>query len=161
MSSGHVVVLLTITKLVSRVEEKTLVLFDEPESHLHPPLLSALMRSLSGLLHDRNAVAIIATHSPVVLQEVPRSCAWKITRSGTSSSVQRPELETFGENVGSLTREVFGLEVAKSGFNAVLAQQAFEGQTYEEVLSSFGNQVGIEGRAILKSLMHEKTRQPE
>lgn len=161
MSSGHVVVLLTITKLVSRVEEKTLVLFDEPEGHLHPPLLSALMRSLSGLLHDRNAVAIIATHSPVVLQEVPRSCVWKITRSGRSSSVQRPELETFGENVGSLTREVFGLEVAKSGFNALLAQQASEARTYEEVLGSFDNQVGVEGRAILKSLMHEKSRQSE
>ncbi len=40
MSSGHAIVLLTVTKLVARVEEKTLVLIDEPESHLHPPLLS-------------------------------------------------------------------------------------------------------------------------
>jgi len=37
MSSGHAVVLLTITRLVATVEEKTLVLLDEPESHLHPP----------------------------------------------------------------------------------------------------------------------------
>jgi predicted ATPase len=161
MSSGHVIVLLTITKLVSRVEEKTLVLFDEPEGHLHPPLLSALIRSLSELLHDRNAVAIIATHSPVVLQEIPRSCAWKITRSGRASSVQRPELETFGENVGSLTREVFGLEVAKSGFNALLAQQASVQTSYEDVLDTFDNQIGFEGRAILKSLLHEKARRSE
>jgi predicted ATPase len=161
MSSGHVIVLLTITKLVSRVEEKTLVLFDEPESHLHPPLLSALIRSLSELLHDRNAVAIIATHSPVVLQEIPRLCAWTITRSGRASSVQRPELETFGENVGSLTREVFGLEVTKSGFNALLAQQASEHTSYVDVLETFNNQIGFEGRAILKSLLHEKARRSE
>jgi hypothetical protein len=41
LSSGHSVVFLTITKLIELVEEKSLVLIDEPEGHLHPPLLSA------------------------------------------------------------------------------------------------------------------------
>ena len=36
LSSGHKIVLLTITRLVETVEEKTLVLLDEPEAHLHP-----------------------------------------------------------------------------------------------------------------------------
>ena len=35
LSSGHKIVLLTITRLVEVVEEKTLVLIDEPEAHLH------------------------------------------------------------------------------------------------------------------------------
>ena len=159
MSSGHAIVLLTITKLVARVDEKTLVLFDEPESHLHPPLLSALIRSLSGLLSSRNAIAIIATHSPVVLQEIPKSCVWKITRSGLSSEWRRPEVETFGENVGTLTREVFGLEVAKSGFNALLLSEAERATTYEQVIEAFNGQLGFEGRAILRSLMHRTGRQ--
>lgn len=154
MSSGHAIVLLTITKLVARVEEKTLVLFDEPESHLHPPLLSALIRSLSRLLTNRNAIAILATHSPVVLQEIPRSCVWKITRSGLASEARRPEIETFGENVGMLTRETFGLEVSKSGFNALLSSEADRWDNYDQVLASFGGQLGFEGRAILRSLMH-------
>ncbi|MCP1470815.1 putative ATPase [Sphingobium sp. OAS761] len=159
MSSGHAIVLLTITKLVARLEEKTLVLFDEPESHLHPPLLSALVRSLSELLYDRNAVAIIATHSPVVLQEIPKSCVWKINRVGLASSSSRPESETFGENVGLLTRDVFGLEVAKSGFNALLAKEAEQAPTYEQALDAFKQQVGFEGRAILKALMHGRGKQ--
>lgn len=156
MSSGHAIVLLTITKLVARLEEKTLVLFDEPESHLHPPLLSALVRSVSELLIDRNGVAIIATHSPVVLQEIPRSCAWKIGRIGLASFWARPDIETFGENVGVLTREVFGLEVSKSGFNALLAEEAASARTYEDALAKFGGQLGFEGRAILRSLMHHQ-----
>jgi predicted ATPase len=156
MSSGHAIVLLTITKLVARLEEKTLVLFDEPESHLHPPLLAALIRSLSELLVDRNAVAIVATHSPVVLQEVPKSCAWKITRSGISAAWSRPESETFGENVGLLTREVFGLEVSKSGFNALLSAEADKAASYEQALASFDGQLGFEGRAILRSLLHHR-----
>ena len=47
LSSGHKIVLLTITKLVEKVEEKTLILVDEPEAHLHPPVLSAFVRALS------------------------------------------------------------------------------------------------------------------
>jgi hypothetical protein len=83
LSSGHSVVFLTITKLIELVEERSLVLIDEPEGHLHPPLLSAFVRALSDLLIDRNGVAIIATHSPVVLQEVSKECVWILSRSGT------------------------------------------------------------------------------
>ncbi|MBL3611019.1 AAA family ATPase [Rhodovulum sulfidophilum] len=154
MSSGHAIVLLTITKLVARVNEKTLVLFDEPESHLHPPLLSALVRSLSRLLTSRNAIAVLATHSPVVLQEVPKSCVWKISRVGLAANASRPDVETFGENVGVLTREVFGLEVSKSGFNRLLHDEAKTAESYDDALWGFDDQIGMEGRAILRALMH-------
>lgn len=153
MSSGHAVVLLTITRLVATVEEKTLVLLDEPESHLHPPLLSAFIRALSDLLHDRNGVAIIATHSPVVLQEVPQSCVWKINRVGFATTYRRPEIETFGENVGFLTREIFGLEVTKSGFYDLLVKSVENGGTYNQILDEYDSQLGLEGRVILKSLI--------
>jgi len=108
LSSGHKIVLLTITKLVQLVTERSLVLIDEPEAHLHPPLLSALVRALSDLLTERNGVTIIATHSPVVLQEVPREAVWAIRRFGLHRTADRPDLETFGENIGVLTREIFG-----------------------------------------------------
>jgi len=114
------IVLLTITRLIEFVDERTLVLLDEPEGHLHPPLLSAFIRSLVDLLIKRNGVAIIATHSPVVLQEVPQGCVWKLHRSGGISEAERPTIETFGENVGVLTREVFGLEVTNAGFHKLL-----------------------------------------
>ncbi|MBP3125424.1 AAA family ATPase [Thalassospira sp. ER-Se-21-Dark] len=156
MSSGHAVVLLTLTKLVSCVEEKTLVLVDEPESHLHPPLLSAFTRSLSQLLLDRNGVAIIATHSPVVLQEIPKSCVWKVHRSKLAVAVSRPDLETFGENVGTLTREVFGLEVSKSGFHTILSAAVRAGDSYDEIIAEFGGQLGLEAQAILRALIFDR-----
>ncbi len=152
MSSGHKIVLLTITKLVETVEEKSLVLLDEPESHLHPPLLSAFARALSELLTSRNAVAIIATHSPVIVQEVPKSCVWKIRRHRNICKVERPESETFGENVGSLTREIFGLEVSKSGFHHLLAQSVSQGKDFEQVLHEYGGSIGIEGQAVLRAI---------
>jgi predicted ATPase len=153
MSSGHSIVLLTITKLVELVEEKTLVLMDEPESHLHPPLLSAFTRALANLLQDRNGVAIIATHSPVVVQEVPKSCVWKLFRLRTSGRSDRPERETFGENVGILTREIFGLEVVKSGFHAMLQLAVQDGGTFESISHAYNDQLGVEARSILSSLI--------
>ena len=161
LSSGHKIVLLTTTKLVETVSEKSLVLLDEPEAHLHPPLLSAFVRALSDLLVNRNGVAVVATHSPVVLQEVPRDCVWKINRSGDVISVRRPAIETFGENVGTLTSELFGLEVTATGFHGILLeaarQHAHEG--YEAALASLGNQVGAEGRSVLRSMVEVLGRQ--
>ena len=157
LSSGHAVVLLTITRLVELVDERTLVLIDEPEGHLHPPLLSAFIRSLSKLLVSRNGVAMVATHSPVVLQEVPRSCSWKLRRSGWLSEVERPTVETFGENVGTLTREVFGLEVTRTGFHRMLANAVFDrGLSYDEVVAQFGGQLGAEAKAIVRALVMER-----
>ena len=158
MSSGHALVLLSITRLVETVEEKTLVLIDEPESHLHPPLLSAFIRALSELLFDRNGVAIIATHSPVVLQEVPRSCVWKITRSGLALSTSRPETETFGENVGILTREVFGLEVAKSGFHSLLEESVAKGTSFDGIMNEYEDQLGFEAQAVLRAMLAHRDK---
>ncbi|RZE59687.1 hypothetical protein C0Q98_14345 [Streptomyces albidoflavus] len=153
LSSGHKIVLLTITRLVESVEERSLVLLDEPEAHLHPPLLSAFTRALSDLLVNRNGVAIIATHSPVVLQEVPKKCAWKLRRSGREVVFERPGVETFGENVGVLTREIFGLEVTRSGFHRILGDAVSDGDSYEAIVERFGGQLGGEARGIVRALL--------
>ena len=153
LSSGHKVVLLTMTRLVENIEERSLVLLDEPESHLHPPLLSAFVRALSDLLINRNGVAIVATHSPVVLQEVPRNCVWKLHRSGKQVAVERPQFETFGENVGTLTQEIFGLEVTNSGFHKMITESIDSSNSYEAVLQKFNGNLGSEARALIRAIM--------
>ena len=153
LSSGHKIVLLTITRVVETLEERSLVLLDEPEAHLHPPLLSALIRSLSDLLIDRNGVAIIATHSPVILQEVPKSCVWRIRRIGRQARIERPRTETFGENVGTLTHAIFGLEVTDSGFHKLISDAVDEGLSYEEIVERFNDKLGDEARGIARSLI--------
>jgi predicted ATPase len=153
LSSGHKVVLLTMTRLVEHVTERSLVVIDEPESHLHPPLLAAFIRTLSDLLTERNGLAVVATHSPVVLQEVPASCVWKLRRFGNHMAADRPTLETFGENVGVLTHEVFGLEVTDSGFHRDLKAAVRQGLSYESVLRRFSGQLGGEAKSIVRSLI--------
>jgi len=155
-SSGHGIILLTITKLIETVEEKSLVLLDEPETHLHPPLLSSFVTCLSNLLTKRNAVAIVATHSPVILQEVPKKCVWKLNRSRTVVSIFRPRIETFGESYSSLVEEVFGLEIDKSGYHSVIREQVEKSNNYEEFLDKFDNQLGSDADVIARTLFLSK-----
>lgn len=158
LSSGHFITLFILTKLTAYVEEKTLILIDEPETHLHPPLLSTLIQSINTILSARNAIAIVATHSPVVLQEIPMSCVNIMHRNGDSSKISKPEIETYGENVGTLTREVFGLEVSKSGFHRALEDSVSSGGSYEKIMDEYKNQLGFEARAILRSMIFNRDR---
>lgn len=153
LSSGHKLIILTITRLIEQVSEKTLVLIDEPESHLHPPLLSAFMNALSKILIQQNGVCILATHSPVVMQELNRECVSVIRRGHEKMSVTRPTIDTYGENVGTLTREVFNLEVTNTGFYLILKESVKRGESYEEILDDFEDALGLEARTILRSLI--------
>jgi len=120
LSTGHKISLNIVVQLVANLVNESLVLIDEPESHLHPPLLAALMKGISEALTERNSFAIIATHSPVVLQEIAARHVRILRRYGTRTEVENPEQETFGENVGTLTRRVFNLNNAESDFEGVL-----------------------------------------
>ncbi|MGW2721045.1 AAA family ATPase [Streptomyces sp. NPDC001492] len=153
LSSGHKIVLLTMTRLIEHVSERTLVIIDEPETHLHPPLLAAFMRALSDLLTERNGLAVVATHSPVVLQEIPAHCVWKLWRYGGQLGAGQPRIETYGENVGVLTHEVFGLEVTAAGFLQELRRLVSEGYSYDAVLERFHGRLGSEAQLVLSALL--------
>jgi len=160
LSSGHKVVLLIITSCVDKIEEKTIVFLDEPENHLHPPLLSELVRALSNLLIDRNGVSIISTHSPVVLQEVPRSCAWALRKCNKEMIAERLPIETFGSSISQLTNEVFGLEVTDSGFHKMLSDVVnaeidsnIGDYEYERIVTMFDGQLGDEAKLHLRMLL--------
>lgn len=155
LSSGHQIILLSIANIVELVFEKTLIIIDEPEMHLHPPLLSAFIRALAKISVSKNAVAILATHSPVVLQEVPKSCVSIIRKYDEDMIIHRPRFETFGENIGVLTEEVFGLEIPKTGFHSLLREKAEEISNYKEVLEIFNNELSIEAKSILRTYINE------
>jgi predicted ATPase len=154
LSSGHMIIILSLTLLSQSISEKTIVLIDEPETHLHPPLLSTYIRTLSFLLLKKNAVAIIATHSPIVLQEVPKDCVNRIERIGPYMQFHKITLESFATNTDSLTREVFGLEVIKTGFYQLIEKEIEN--TFEESFNKFDQKVGFLGQVLMQSLINKK-----
>ena len=119
-STGHKIALHVVASLTARAARKSLVLFDEPEMHLHPPLTAALMQAIRIILEEVNAFCIVATHSPVVVQETLARHVRIVTRAGDTLHFRQPKLETFGENVGLLTYDIFGLVASSTDFHEVL-----------------------------------------
>ena len=57
-----------------------------------------------------------------------------------------------------MTREVFGLEVVKSGFHDLLVKAVESGGSYEQIVTEYRDQLGLEARAILRALVAHRDR---
>lgn len=132
-SSGQRIVLNTLSALISEIEPKSLIIFDEPELHLHPPLLSNFIRSISEILTEKNGLGIMATHSPVVLQEITRDNVYILENTEEFISARRPTKETFGENISTLMNTVFELDIKESGFYNLIKDLIESGKHMEKL----------------------------
>ena len=109
LSTGHKFLMHTYVRLLAYLDDNCLVLFDEPENHLHPPLLSFMMSEIRSLLSDRHSVMFIATHSPIILQETFAKNVFIVRKNGNSTTILKPQIETYGANISAITSEVFDL----------------------------------------------------
>ena len=153
LSSGHKIVLKIITELTAHMDgaQPTLVLVDEPETHLHPPLLSSLLRSLRACLAEFDAFAIVATHSPVVLQETPSRYVRVLKRFGNIARVATPSIETFGESIGVITQEVFNLDESSADWAETLERIAKKRDIFQ-IEKALKRKLGFAARSQVASL---------
>lgn len=136
-STGHKITLLVVFGLVANVESYSLVLIDEPETHLHPPLLSAMMHALRLVLEEYEASAVIATHSPVVVQESLARHVHVVRREGDLTVIVPVSTETFGESIGIISAQVFGMESNATDFHEVLDALIAKYKKLEEIEALF------------------------
>jgi ABC-type branched-subunit amino acid transport system ATPase component len=108
LSAGQRIVLNIVCDLLLRIGERSLILLDEPETHLHPALLTTLLSVVAALLDTYDSFAIVATHSPIAVQQVVAKRVHIIRRIADGiPAVGHPPSETFGANLTDITREVF------------------------------------------------------
>lgn len=151
-STGHKIVMQIVASLAAHTTQSSLILIDEPETHLHPPLLASLMHAIRIILSTKKAFAIVATHSPVVLQETIVRHTYIVRREGKITAIQKPSKETFGENIGTLTGETFGLNTRATDFHAVLDRLIKEHKNLdiiEEFFQPYG--LSMQARAYVMS----------
>lgn len=156
LSSGHKVVLKIVTELTAHISgsEPTLVLIDEPETHLHPPLLAAFLKSVRACIEAFDGYAIIATHSPVVLQETPARYVQVLRRAADQNRVVAASIETFAENIGIITQEVFNLGDGSADWHETLKVLARR-YTLEEIEKMFDRKMGFAARSYVLSVRDE------
>ncbi|GBQ99035.1 AAA ATPase [Acetobacter nitrogenifigens DSM 23921 = NBRC 105050] len=158
-STGHKIVLHLIAALIAYVEPKSLILMDEPESHLHPPLLAALMHATRTILAAHDAFAIVATHSPVVAQETLGQHVAIVRRSGSITTILRPRIETYGESIGEITNAVFGLNTNVTDYHNVLDELVNAGMSQQQIEDLFERGLSFQARAYVMSRMADRDAQ--
>lgn len=155
-STGHKIALHVVAAVIAHAEPRSIVLFDEPETHLHPPLTAAMMHALRFALDRTDAFAIVATHSPVVLQETLARHVRVVRRAGTVVTIDQPELETFGENIGTLVYAIFGLTADTTDFHDVLDALVKEKDTLEDLEALFQPGLSTQARAYVMAQLAAK-----
>jgi predicted ATPase len=148
LSSGQSILSNFVTALLAWIQPNSLVLFDEPETHLHPNAVASLFLALSEILEQFDSYAIVATHSPVVIQEIPAKRVIVFKRSGNLTTAEPLELESFGESVTELTRHVFETIEVDSLYRRTLKQLA-SWESAEEVMAKFDRGLSLSAQAYL------------
>jgi ABC-type multidrug transport system ATPase subunit len=155
LSAGQRIVLAASCELVRHVGERTLVMMDEPEIHLHPQLLSSMVAWIVDLIEETDSFAIVATHSPSVVQQVRASSVHVLKRSGTVSRIVRPAIETFGANLTEISHEVFEDREGDRSYQDVLGRLYRERGSVEAVNALFDNKLRMNALIYLRSLAAE------
>ncbi len=151
LSSGQLVLASTIAELIAYIEVNSMVLLDEPEMHQHPNSVAGLLFSLNRLLLRFESFAVIATHSPLVIQQIPAQYVRQFIRSGNATVIRELRKECFGENLSSITEELFQTNATPS-----LYQNWFKSNTADlsddNVLELFPNGLSFNALSTMHSL---------
>jgi len=108
LSSGQISFIRLAAQLCLHIDPGTLVLIDEPETHLHPHLITQFVVMLNSVLEITNSIAIVATHSAYFVREVPTTQVHVITQSSSGFiHIGVPRLKTFGSDVGAISDFIF------------------------------------------------------
>jgi ABC-type lipoprotein export system ATPase subunit len=153
LSAGQRLALNCICHILARITPRTLVLFDEPELHLHPQLLTGLMSALSEILRGQDSFAIVATHSPLVVQQLPKECVHVLRRDRSKPMVVKPTFQTFGESLSEITRFVFASTENERDYRQVLESMLAERNgSVNAVREAFGGKLSLNADIYLESL---------
>ncbi|MEY8758959.1 AAA family ATPase [Chryseobacterium sp. MD-1] len=135
LSSGQSILLYIITQVVANIRFDSLILYDEPETHLHPNAVVELMNTLYDLVNEFESFCIIATHSPIVIRELFSKNVYILEREDNIPVIRRIGIESFGENLGVLTEEVFGDRGVPKQYKKILSKLVEDGKSFDEIIS--------------------------
>ena len=107
-------------------------LLDEPENTLHPNLEIDFMKILKDILEEFDSFAIIATHSSIIVREVPSSCLHIIVRDEDNIEIQKPLINTFGSNITDITNYIFDDISENKPYTDWLVKELENYDTFEE-----------------------------
>jgi hypothetical protein len=145
LSSGELAFVRFAATAALHVENGSLLLFDEPETHLHPNFISQFVALLDNLLEQTGSVAIIATHSAYFVREAFDDQV-VVLRSGSGNAieVEQPTLTTFGADVGAISYFVFGEDEPSRLARMVERRIADRNLDWKQILEHYKGEISLD-----------------
>jgi ABC-type multidrug transport system ATPase subunit len=164
LSSGQSILLYIITQVVANIRLDSLILYDEPETHLHPNAIVELMNTIYELVDEFESYCLVATHSPLVIRELFSKNVYVMERNSNMLSARRIGIESFGENLSVLSDEVFGDRQIPKQYKAIIERLITQGKEFEEIveLLEFDEfPLSLNARIFIKSMIRNNNSNEE
>lgn len=159
LSSGEISFIKFCAQVCLYIENGTLLLIDEPETHLHPSFINKFMALLDNLLEMTGSSAIIATHSVYLVREVFKEQVTILKRRDDGVVVsEKPRLSTFGANIGNISYFVFGESEPTQILKKVRENIIRKKMTWDDVAIKYSDDLSVN---VLTSLRNEMDNQNE
>lgn len=153
LSSGEISFIRFCAQICTNIENGTLVLLDEPETHLHPAFINKFFAILDTLLTLTGSAAIIATHSVYFVREVFKEQVIVLRKNENGNlELEKPRLSTFGANIGNISYFVFGESEPTDVLLRVKNKIIEDKMTWPEVYNKYKDDFSI---SVLMQLRNE------
>lgn len=159
LSSGEISFLKFAAQASLHIENGSLLLLDEPETHLHPNFVSRFVSLLDRLLASTGSAAIIATHSAYFVREVFREQVTVLNvDEDYTVQAQRPTLRTFGADVGAISYFVFGEDEPSRLATEVTARVLKSNMSWSTIYEKYKDELSLEILNSIRAAVEEKGR---
>lgn len=158
MSSGQKALFFIVSEIIANIRYNSLIIFDEPETHLHPNAITEFMSVIMELLQKFDSYGIIATHSPLIVREVFSDSIFVFEKDKDVPRVRKLEFESFGENLSTITSEIFGNRDVPKYFFKSIKELVDNGKTYQEIENELQGEVplNLNVKILIKSLVKNR-----
>lgn len=110
LSSGELSMFLRLYDLQANIEENSIVLIDEPETHLHPKWISGFIKTILEMFGDVKCHVIIATHSPLIISDVSKNSIIGLKKKDDLIKQVDVDDKTLGLNYDDVLSEILNLK---------------------------------------------------
>ncbi|MEK4063271.1 MULTISPECIES: AAA family ATPase [Paenibacillus] len=106
-SSGEFSLFLRLIEISNSVIENSIVLIDEPETHLHPKWIRNYIKLLKDIIGDIHCHVIIATHAPLIISDIPKESIIMLKRNEHLIEQSYIQEETIGLEYEEVLKRIF------------------------------------------------------
>lgn len=153
LSPGERVALIGMTSIIAYIEGNTLVILDEPELCLHPILISEYTKIIINILNEYDALCLMASNSPIVLQEFHHLNIFEYSYHNKFLLREIKSL-TYGENISVILEDVLHYDIKSHSYFYQKLEEIENVEKAEDILDR--GYAGSEARFLLNMLIARK-----